>query len=408
TGGQVVYILELAQALGRQGVAVDIVTRQFAGRRPVEELGAGARIIRIPCGPDAFVIKEQLYELMPELVRNLIRYMRAEAIQYDAIHSHYWDGGYAGLLLQRKLQVPHIFTPHSLGQWKARDMAQAPAPSAQLAALYRYDVRIATEKKIMRAADTILMLSQIQRIKLLRDYAVDFDKVRVLYPGVDTRIFHPGPPQRSGNRAMETPNNILLVSRFVPAKGIDSAIEAFRLLADQVEAYLYIVTSNSSDMASAEEVENERQIQGLIRRYGLQERVRFLGFVSDRSTLAEYYRRASVFLLPSRYEPFGLTSMEALASGTVALISRAAGCRELIIDGVNGFLVDMQAPAAVATLIRQLLADKTQAARVAENEVLTIQKHFSWDITAQKLIRAIYPGGAGAAPPATDVAWEVD
>lgn len=394
TGGQIVYVLELAAALGRKGAYVDIVTRQFGEALQIEEVTPYTRIIRIPCGPPDFVIKELLADLLPEMVRRLHRFIRDQHLHYDVIHSHYWDGGYVGRLLKNRLQIAHVFTPHSLGKWKERDMASA-SLSVDLTRLYGYQTRIAAEKKIMKMADVLLMLSQIQRVRLLQHYRVDFNKIRVLYPGVDTHIFNPVRTAVDATTTMPTHQNILLVSRFVPPKGIASAVDLMHLLVQKIDCHLYIITTNQMANASQEEIENERLVQHLIRDYRLENRVTFLGFIADREILAGYYRAADLFLLPSRYEPFGMTTLEAMACGTPALISRAAGSRELIVDGVNGYIVNMQEREELVDLILELFANKKQRQRIAENAVLTIQRHFSWDITAHKLLRYIYPLALG-------------
>jgi glycosyltransferase involved in cell wall biosynthesis len=251
------------------------------------------------------------------------------------------------------------------------------------------------EKRIMRAANTTLMLSQAQWVKLLQHYAVDFDRIRVLYPGVNTRVFRP--TKNGKHNGFPTKNNILLVSRFVPAKGIDRAIELLRLLSQAIDCHLYIITAQSSDYASPEEVDAELTTKNLIQTYGLQDRVTFLGYVSNRKKLAAYYRQTDLFLQPARYEPFGLTTMEAMASGTVALISHVAGSTELIVDGVNGFIVNIHQEQQVVDLMVELLRDKKRRKRVSENAVVTIQRHFSWDVIATNLINTIYPAQAVAA-----------
>jgi mannosylfructose-phosphate synthase len=360
-----------------------------------EELTDMARIIRVPCGPDTFVVKEELSLLIPEWVERLRATMKAEGLRYDVIHSHYWDGGYAGMLLKRKLRVPHIFTPHSLGKWKEQALSREEVAPHDLSRVYHYRERIEMEKRIMRAADTTLMLSQAQWIKLLQHYAVDFERIRVLYPGVDTRVFRPG--KNGKNNGFPTKNNILLVSRFVPAKGIDRAIELLRRLSEAVDCHLYIITAQSSEYASPEEVDAELTTKNLIQAYGLQDRVTFLGFVSNRKKLAAYYRQTDLFLQPARYEPFGLTTMEAMASGTVALISHVAGSTELNVDGVNGFIVNIHHEQQVVDLMADLLRDKKHRKRVSENAVVTIQRHFSWDVIATNLINTIYPAQAVAA-----------
>jgi len=395
TGGQVVYVLELAKALGRLGVQVDIVTLRFDGREEVERLSSNVRIIRITCGPDTFVVKEQLYELMPILVEKLYAYIMQNGLSYSAIHSHYWDGGYAGMLLQRRLNIPNIFTPHSLGKWKELGMAGDGITPEQSAKLYRYKERIAVEKRILRTANTILMLSQAQRVKLLQHYTVNFDKIRVVYPGVDMRVFKPRKRGRPKNPELKTSNNILVVSRFVPAKGIDRAIDIFHLMTQEIDCNLYIVTAKQDDYFSDEEITYEETVRAHIKRYHLEDRATFLGYISNRRRLARLYREADIYMLPSRYEPFGLTTMEAMACGAVIVASDVAGSCELIIDSVNGFVVDMEDRKEVARVACNLLKDEKVRKRTSKNAVLTIKKHLAWDIIARRLIEQIYPAPSG-------------
>jgi mannosylfructose-phosphate synthase len=395
TGGQTVYVLELARALGRQGAQVDIVTRRFEGRPETEEIGPNARIVRIPCGPDRFVVKEKLYELVPEMVAGLREFVRRNSIEYDVAHSHYWDGGYAGSLLQRELGVPHVFTPHSLGKWKQIDLAEDVVHAHELDRLYRYQVRAAVEQEIMHEADAVLMLSERQRAKLMQHYDVDPGKTSILYPGVDTHVFNttrnPGPKHRS----LPTKNNVLVVSRFVPAKGIDRAIAVLALAARRLDCHLYIVTANESDHFSEEEVQTQRDVQEMVQKLALGDRVNFLGHIADREVLAEYYRATDIFLVPSRYEPFGLTTIEALACGAVAVVSHVAGSCELLEHGVNGFIVDIDHEEIrrqeTADLLIGLLLDEQTRRSVSKQAALTVQRHLSWDAIAAKLLTEIYP-----------------
>src|SRR5438552_18387587 len=106
TGGQILYVFELARALGKKGIKVDILTRRFDEEQEEEQVWENVKIVRIPCGEKKFVQKEKLYELMPEMVENFMIYIEKKRKKYDLIHSHYWDGGYAGLLLSKMLDIP--------------------------------------------------------------------------------------------------------------------------------------------------------------------------------------------------------------------------------------------------------------------------------------------------------------
>src|SRR5258708_27572636 len=186
TGGQTIYVIQLAKALGKKNIKVDILTRQFEDQPAEEQIFENVKIVRIPCGNTHFVQKEKLYELMPEFVQNILHYMEKKRKEYDLIHSHYWDGGYAGYLLAKMLDIPHVHTPHSLGQLKKIEMSVEGMPPQKLKPMYRYHVRIAIEQQIKSKADAIVVICETSRIQILEHYIVDFEKLHIIYPVIDT------------------------------------------------------------------------------------------------------------------------------------------------------------------------------------------------------------------------------
>jgi hypothetical protein len=126
-GGQLVYVRQVALALGRMGHRVDILTRRIRDPQwpgldgPLDGYpGApGVRIIRIPAGPDAFLPKEELWpHIGPDWVPGILAFYRRESRFPDAFTAHYGDGGLAGALLAAETGIPFTFTAHSLGAQK--------------------------------------------------------------------------------------------------------------------------------------------------------------------------------------------------------------------------------------------------------------------------------------------------
>lgn len=388
TGGQTLYILQLAKALGSQGIKVDIVTRQFDNQKPEEELWPNVRIIRIPAGGNGFVVKERMYELMPEFIENLVTHMEKRRKKYDIIHSHYWDGGYGGILLANILKIPHVHTPHSLGKLKKLEMSVEQAPPQNLKPMYRYHVRNAIEQKIMNKADAIVVICETSRIQILQHYLIDFEKLHVIYPGVDTEFFNPEKTDADTNLRLKK-NSILTVSRIVPAKGLDRVVDAVALLKNDLDFHLYMGGGSGDEEKSQEEEVTETKLRSLIEKHKLQDKVSFLGFVDHDTTLPAYYRKSDIFVLGGRYEPFGLTPLEAMACGTVPIVSSVAGSREVIIDGLNGFIIDTHDRKALAECIRKILTDPKLKKKVADNALFTMREHFSWEKIVEKFI-ALY------------------
>lgn len=389
TGGQTVYVFQLAKALAKKNIKVDIITRQFEGLPEEEQVWDNVKIVRIPAGNDKFVPKEKLYELLPEMMENFMHYIEKKKKKYDIIHSHYWDGGYSGILLSKMLSVPHVNTPHGLGKLKKLEMEPEVAPVQKLKPFYRFHVRVAIEQKIMNTADAIIVLSETNRIQILQHYIADFEKLHVIYPGVDTENFNIEKNEFDRKLHMHE-NSILTVSRIAPTKGIDRLIDALALLKGKTKFHYYMGGGASpEEQSSDEEKEAMQRIMQLIKKYKLQDKITFIGKVPHDTVLPAYYRSSDVFVLPSRYEPFGLTPLEAMACGTVPIVSSIAGSREVIVDGLNGFLADTHDRKHLAELISKLLHDKKLNKKVSENAAFTIKEHYAWDKIVEKFI-ALY------------------
>jgi mannosylfructose-phosphate synthase len=385
TGGQILYVFQLAQALAKQNLKVDIVTRQFSGLPVEEEVMPGVRIVRIAAGGEEFVEKERMYELADEFTRNTVTYLASKRRRYDVIHSHYWDGGLIGMKLAKRFSIPHIHTPHSFGRLKKIGMEIEKVPPEKLEHIYRFQIRNAVEQRIYNKADALVVICETSRIQLLQHYAVDFEKVRVVYPGVDTKVFRPK-PAKADEKIVMKPNAVLTMSRMVPAKGLDRLIDALALLKGKVPFHLYLGGSSHDERQSSEEKQTERKLTRLIKKYGLEKRVTLLGNIPHGPQLAAYYRQADVFVLAGRYEPFGLTTLESMACGTPPIVTSVAGSKEVVVDELNGFIVDTHDRQELAQVIRDLLKHPKKRSKVGDNAAYTITKHFSWDRISPKFV----------------------
>lgn len=385
TGGQTLYEFELAHALAKKNIKVDIVTRQFDGMPQEEQVWENVKIVRIPCGPKQFVPKEKMYEFMPEMAQNFMLYLEKVRKKYDLIHSHYWDGGYLGILLAKMLDIPHVHTPHSLGKLKQTEMSVEDLPPQKLKRAYRYHVRIAIEQKILDKAHMIITICETNRILMMEHYIVDFEKLQVIYPGINTKRFNAAATKEDEKIKLQK-NAVLTVSRLVPAKGLDRVVDALALIKNKLDFHYYLVGGGQDETRSEEERVTEHQLLLHIKRNKLVDRVTFVKNIDHNTALPSYYRQAAVFVLASRFEPFGLTTLEAMACGTTPIVSHVAGSKEVIIDGLNGFIIDTHDRKALAERILKLLKDKKLRSKVAENAAFTIKEHYSWDKIVEKFI----------------------
>ena len=385
TGGQTIYILQLAHALGKKGIKVDIFTRQFENQPEEESPWENVHIVRIPCGSNKFENKEKMYELMPEFVDNIMEYIDRKSKKYSVIHSHYWDGGYAGILLAKLLDIPHVHTPHMSAKAKKFEMSIEDIPVQKLKSAYRYHVRVAVEQKILNRANAVVVICETSRIQLLHYYTIDFEKIHVIYPGIDAEFYN---KQRVefDKKVKLKPNSILSMARLVPSKGVDRILDALNLIKDKVDFHYYSGGDITRTDLASEELETITLLKKLITKYKLSERVTFIGQTDHDLQLPAYFRAADIFILPSRFETFGLTTLEAMACGTIPLVSHTAGSREIVIDGLNGFIVDTHDRKALAELILKLLTDAKLRKKISENAAFTIQQHYSWDKIVERFI----------------------
>jgi mannosylfructose-phosphate synthase len=342
TGGQVVYVIELARKLAQLGHAVDIYTRQFEDQPPFDEVDERVRVIRIPCGGREFIAKEYLYRHLMEWCENALRFIKRSGLDYLFINSHYWDAGIAGQRLSEALHIPHIHTPHSLGMWKKRQMeTDYPDRRESFEAEFNFSERIKHELIIYRSCSLVVATTPIQMDMLLRDYGLQSDRVHMIPPGYDDNRFFPvslASREMARQRLGFSGKVVLALGRLATNKGYDLLIDGFSVLAErEPDAVLHLaVGGENMDEGEATLLAQLRQQAASL---GLTDRIRFTGYVSEED-LADTYRAADVFVLSSRYEPFGMTAIEAMASGTPTIITIHGGLFRAVSYGRHALYAD--------------------------------------------------------------------
>lgn len=195
------------------------------------------------------------------------------------------------------------------------------------------------------ALRAVICNSAMVREEIRRRFGVAADKLHVIYNGVDLAHFHPG--QREALRAAaradlglgDEVRAFLFVGSGFARKGLDAAIAALAACADRSIVLLVAGKDRHADRFVAQ-----------AREAGVGNRVRLLG---GRADVRPLYAAADVFLLPTRYDPFPNTALEALAMGLPALVGRCSGAAEVVEDGVNGWVCDPSDPAGLAVLMQR-------------------------------------------------------
>ena len=379
TGGQVVYVLELSQALARIGIHVDIYTRWFDPAEAQIEIIPDCpkvRIIRIPAGPMEFIPKEQLYERLPELAENLIKFVELNNIEYDLFHGHYVDAGVVAVEVAKRLNKPVFFTSHSLGALKRKLMN---GYSKAMEKKYRFELRISKEREIFQSvtAQTATAHGQIDIMESL--YGLRLENVEIIPPGVNIDTYNPRENQyKLGIDA----DYVLCISRIDETKGHIPLLEAFALVHKEIPD-IHLVIGGGSTKPKGREKNLLNRMRELIRKEGMDDVVHLVGYVPDEE-MNPYYQQAKIFILPSVSEPFGMTPLEAMACGTPTVISEFAGVTEFLTDQKHCLIIDPTNETQLAMAITSLLKNKLKADEIAEAGMKFTRKNFSWDAIAHK------------------------
>ncbi len=406
TGGQVVYVLELSKCLARMGYQVDILTRRFESQPQQETVADRVRILRFPCGGAEFIPKETLCEHIPEWVSNVERFIKSKRIQYTFVNSHYWDAGLAGQPLANHLNIPHLHTPHSIGTWKQANMDGAPE---DLERKYNFRKRIREEKVVYDECDLLIATTAQQRDILLRDYDVPRGKICVIPPGYeDTRFFPVSHATRDALKRDLGYNGriILALGRMAANKGYDLLIRAMPPVFKRVEDARLLLGVGSTEPTPRER-EQVAELKALTRELGIAERVIFRDFIED-DVLADHYRIAEVFALSSRYEPFGMTAVEAMACGTPTVITTEGGLWEQVVWGLEALYANPFDPEAFGHAICTILQSQRVADQLAKYGSQKARAKFTWTGIAQNVLRVVQnlPSGGRLGLPAETGAAE--
>jgi mannosylfructose-phosphate synthase len=388
TGGQVVYVLEISKSLARLGYQVDILTRQFEDQPPVDTVSPRCRVLRFPCGGPDFIPKETLYEDIPEWVENVQRHVRQNGLEYSSIVSHYWDAGLAGQTLSGRLGIPHIHVPHSIGAWKRDNMDGDPAENEHK---YNFRRRIREEKVVYDECDALIATTPQQRdILMAGDYDTPTSKIWVIPPGYDdTRFF---PVSIATRAALKSEHGfsgkiVLALGRMAHNKGYDLLIRAMPQVCERVPDAHLVLAIGSTD-PSPREREQIQELRDIAAELGITDKVVFRDYISDEE-LPDFYRLADVFALSSRYEPFGMTAVEAMACGTPTVVTTEGGLWEQVTWGLEALYANPFDPEAYGHAICQVLQHRRVADQLAKFGSQKARASFTWMGIAQQILRLL-------------------
>lgn len=383
-GGQLVYVKEIAMSLSKLGHNVDIVTRQFNDEKfnlfhkEIDKYNnqSNLRIIRIPCGPNRFLQKENLWPYLHEWVDKIKEFYAKEETHIDFITTHYGDGGVAGAMLSQKLNVPYSFTGHSLGAQKMDKLNLNESNISSLIQQYKFGKRLLAERTAIKYADRIFVSTKQEKDEQYAHIAYDDvsknhkDKRFVIAPpGANLDVFSYEKPnkdeaiyhdkismylKRDIDDSRQTLPYIVSASRLDPKKnhiGMLKAYASSKALRDKANVVISLrgVEDAYKDYSnlSPKEISIMDDLFDIILKNNLKGKVAFINITSQ-AYLASAYRyfakTNSVFTLTALYEPFGLAPIEAMAAGLPVAVTQYGGPSEVLKDKTEsyGVLLDVK------------------------------------------------------------------
>lgn len=406
TGGQVVYVLELAKKLAQLGFEVDIWTRRFEDQPEVDVVNERVRVIRVSCGGRNFIDKEYLVRHLTEWAEWALRLIKKHGLKYQFLNSHYWDAGFATQRLAEVLDVPHVHTPHSLGLWKKQLMEKDyPDDAANFEKKYNFTQRINEETLLYRNCEQVIATTPDQVDMIVKDYGAPAEQVAMIPPGYDDNRFFP--VSVSSRNALRSRlgyagRAVLAIGRLARNKGYDLLIDAFSIVATRIpDAVLHLAVGGTSLNPAEQRILDDLKAQAV--RLGLAERVKFSGFVAE-ADLADHYRAADVFVLSSRYEPFGMTAIEAMACGTPTVITTHGGLFRAVTFGRHALYADSLDKEDLGISIVKILRHPRLSNRLGRMGAHKARSLFTWTGIAQQLTSLIEERTTALA--FTDTEWD--
>jgi len=431
-GGQLVYVKQVALAMGELGHQVDILTRQIidpAWPEFNESFDAypdapNVRIIRLPAGPGKFLRKELLWPyLISDWVPNVIEFYKEERLDPDFFSAHYGDGGLCGVLLKELTGIPFSFTAHSLGAQKMDKLKVNSENLQELEDYFFFRTRLFAERLSMNhSIVNITSTEQEQHIQYSHNAyrgAVDWtdnSHFSIIPPGVNLEIFdrdsrmegeediHKHIEDKLSRDIAENRLDfpcIIASSRLDPKKNHLGLVQSFASSTElRQKANLVILTGNLDDplnghdsvgetekdvLDSLLKVIDESELRGQVSMFSIQ----------GQQQLGAAYRyfaaKGSVFALTALYEPFGLAPLEAMASGMPAVVTKFGGPSESMLNGNQeyGILVDPTDQDEISTALYQLISRPELWKEFSEAGYQRVLSRYIWKRTAEGYLKIL-------------------
>ena len=243
------------------------------------------------------------------------------------------------------------------------------------------------DKNVIKASSLVITDSHFAKAQLSNAFGIDTSHVKVIYGGTDSNKFKPTPKNRDLLKAWQlTAGKILFtLGSLEPRKNLSTLLDVFRLVIDKMDKMpnqvTLVIGGSGSELAN---------LKAYAASLGLENHVRFTGFISEADKVA-FYNLADIYVTTSSMEGFGLTTAEAMACGKPTVVSDAGSLPEVVLNNKTGFVTSTNAPELFAQKIVTLLTDDNLAHQFGQAVKVYVKQNFNWDMAAQKML-SLYQG----------------
>ncbi|MFH1985700.1 MAG: glycosyltransferase family 4 protein [Pseudomonadota bacterium] len=385
-GGAERVLHEQARRLADNGHTVQVMTRQTPFHEKEVEVVDGVHEWRYPFNPESAASLYQTIRRGEVLFHKLW-----DRYHYDCINFHQPFTALSVIFSKTTNQARKIYTCHSLSfeEYASRN-PQPLESSRRLKRFLNLSIRRFLEKAVLDKCERIVVLSQYTNEKLKRIHHIQPRKIAIIPGGVDLKRFHPIKNRGFIKRQFGLPDKGVLlftVRNLVPRMGLETLIRAMHQALKKTRD-LYLVIGGEGTL--------EKPLKSLCRQLGLQEHIRFSGFIPE-DQLPAYYGAADLFVLPTReLEGFGLVTLEAMACATPVIGTPIGGTREILeafdptclfngvsADGISEVIVDK---------VKQLRSDSERWREMTIRCRRFVEDRYSWDKNI-KMTERILSGG---------------
>jgi starch synthase len=310
----------------------------------------------------------------------------------EVVHSHTWYANFAGHLAKLVYGIPHVATVHSLEPlrpWKTEQLGGG------------YALSSFCERVGLESADAVIAVSEGMKRDVLGCYpAIDPERVRVIYNGIDAEEYRPDRATDVLERLGVDPErpSVVFVGRITRQKGVPYLLDAALEFVEEAQLVLCAGAPDTPEI----EAEVERRVERLRAERG---NVIWIDQMLPKHDVIQLLSHATVFACPSIYEPLGIVNLEAMACEAAVVATATGGIVEVVQDGVTGLLVPFEQSdppaieprdpvafsAAIAERVNALLADPERAAEMGRAGRARAVEAFAWPAIARETVE-VYRG----------------